>query len=106
MDALKRQSRNDIGPGRYDSAKPFGADAKGMKITAPSKEPRLQESPGPGGYNVAEADRATKPKSVSVLITPISHQRTRNVSISDSVDPGAYEPKTKFGDDAKPFRIG
>lgn len=55
------------GPGSYSPERPFGFDAKIVKIEGPWREPRPNKIPGPGEYNPDRADSQTKAR-VPVVI--------------------------------------
>ena len=109
LEKMKKQYRNEsseVGPGAYDTSKPFGSDVKIVKITAPSRVPRKEESPGPGVYKVEDADKFTRTKSVSVIINKTdSRPKTFALQNQQDIGPGYYDDGKKFGQDVKPVTI-
>lgn len=96
-----------MGPGAYNTIKPFGSDAKGFTMKKKTDYSIISQTPAPGQYNVSAADNQTKFKTKAAVIP----QKTSNVRASYRLDdrkpsPGEYNVAKPFGSDAKGFTIG
>lgn len=78
----------EVAPGHYDDGKTatFGFDVKGFTI-GEKREQRLEQTAGPGEYNMEQADKLTKTRSPNISLGTSS---SRNGPFGQSANTGSF----------------
>jgi len=102
-DLAAKSSRDlDQGPGTYDARDPSKGAGKSFTIGAKRPTKFEKSNVGPGTYS--QSTKATKERTKSATISKPTATPKKRPSRT-SIGPGAYEPPTKFGSNAKGFQM-
>lgn len=92
--------------GQYEVSPKFGSDTKTFTISkSPLRESKVSNI-GPGEYDVARAESAIKCRNPKIMIDSGKERPDNFTRKADYIaEPGTYAVESKFGENAKGFRI-